>query len=464
MKTVLLIDEDQAFRATLAEWLARERWQVIEAANGDLGLGFIQLHQPAIVICDLLMPRCNGFRLCRIIRKLPEAEQPKIIISSGRGYPGDRLTALEAGADEYLVKPVVEGQLLKLLEQLTAVGYQRAPVQSRIPVSAASGATVVHPGGERPKLEAEGPPTRIKFWGVRGSIPTPGPTTVHYGGNTTCVEVRADGEIIILDAGSGLRLLGQSLVAEFKDQPIQVTMLITHTHWDHIHGFPFFLPAYNPRNRIHIVGFEGSREGLQTVLASQMESPYFPISMRQMEGHITIQELTDMKFCVGRVEIEAVFANHPGICVGYRINTSKGSIVFLPDNEPYQRLRGQGTGEVTAASLAYARAQDEKLIEFIRDADVLIIDSQYDDAEYQEHVGWGHGCLDDVVTLALIAGVKQLFLFHHDPNHSDEQITHMVNWARDLVTMHGDSLPIEGAREGVEVVLNPVVEPANQTA
>ena len=147
MKTVLLIDEDPAFRATLAEWLARERWQVIEAANGDLGLGFIQLHQPAIVICDLLMPRCNGFRLCRIIRKLPAAEQPKIIISSGRGYPGDRLTALEAGADEYLVKPVVEGQLLKLLEKLTAPGYQRAPVQSRIPVTAVAGTNVIHTGG-----------------------------------------------------------------------------------------------------------------------------------------------------------------------------------------------------------------------------------------------------------------------------------------------------------------------------
>ncbi len=459
MKTVLLIDEDPAFRSLLADWLIRERWQVVEAANGDLGLGFIQIHQPAIVICDLLMPRCNGFRLCRIIRKFPAAEQPKIIISSGRGYPGDRLTALEAGADEYLVKPVVEGELLQLLARLTEVGYQRAPIPARIPVEPASAASLVRAGGERPDLDPAGPPTTIKFWGVRGSIPTPGPATVHYGGNTTCVEVRADGEILILDAGSGLRTLGQSLVTEFQNQPIQVTLLITHTHWDHIHGFPFFIPAYNPRNRIHILGFEGSREGLQTVLASQMESPYFPVTMQQMAGHITIQELTELKFCIGRVEIEAFFANHPGICVGYRINTSKGSIVFLPDNEPYQRLRGQGTGEVTAASLAYARAQDQKLIEFIRDADVLIIDSQYDDAEYQKHVGWGHGCLDDVVTLALIAGVKQLFLFHHDPNHSDEQITRMVNWARDLVTMHGDTLPVEAAREGVEIVLTPIVEP-----
>ncbi len=455
MRTVLLIDEDQAFRATLAEWLTREGWRVIEAANGDLGLGFIRMHRPTIVICDLLMSRCNGFRLCRIVRELPELEQPKVIISSGRGYPGDRLNALEAGADEYLVKPVVERELLRLVERLSVPGYQRAPVPARIPVTAASDATCIVAGGERPTITPHGPPTTIKFWGVRGSIPTPGPTTVYYGGNTTCVEVRADGEILILDAGSGLRLLGQSLVEEFKGQPIELTLLITHTHWDHIHGFPFFIPAYNPRNRIHILGFEGASEGLHSVLASQMESPYFPVTMEEMAGHITIQELTELKFSIGRVEIEAVFANHPGICVGYRINTSKGSIVFLPDNEPYQRLRGQSKGDISAASLGYARAQDQKLIEFIRDADVLIIDSQYDDTEYQQHVGWGHGCLDDVVTLALIAGVKKLFLFHHDPNHSDEQIFRMVNWARDLVAMHGDSLPIEAAREGVEIILKP---------
>src|SRR3981081_1743639 len=119
-------------------------------------------------------------------------------------------------------------------------------------------------------------PARLKFWGVRGSIPVPGPTTVRYGGNTSCVEVRADGEIIILDAGSGIRPLGEALAAEFRGHSIEITILITHTHWDHIQGFPFFLPAYDARNRVHILGYEGARAGLAATLAGQMESPYFP--------------------------------------------------------------------------------------------------------------------------------------------------------------------------------------------
>ena len=189
-----------------------------------------------------------------------------------------------------------------------------------------------------------------------------------------------------------------------------------------------------------------------------MESPYFPVSMRQMPGHISFEELRDLDFNIGRVRVRAAFANHPGICVGYRLFTSCGSIVYLPDHEPYSRLRSSpdSTAQTSSEPFAYARRQDEKLVEFIKGAEVLIIDSQYDDAEYKDHVGWGHGCLDDVVTLALVAGVKQLFLFHHDPGHHDAQVSRMVDWARKLVAMHGESLVVEAAREGLEVVLNPV--------
>src|SRR5205814_429419 len=153
--------------------------------------------------------------------------------------------------------------------------------------------------------------TVVKFWGVRGSIPTPGQTTVFFGGNTSCVEVRADGEIIILDAGSGIRPLGEALAAEFGGQPIELTLLITHTHWDHIQGFPFFMPAYEARNRVHILGYEGARAGLAATLAGQMESPYFPIALKQMPGNIVIEELKDMTFNVGKIRVDACFSNHP---------------------------------------------------------------------------------------------------------------------------------------------------------
>src|ERR1700736_2300708 len=153
-------------------------------------------------------------------------------------------------------------------------------------------------------------PARLKLWGVRGSLPLPGPGTVRYGGNTSCVEVRADGEIIVLDAGTGIRALGLALDKEFGPQTIKLTLLITHTHWDHIQGLPFFSPAYNSKNLIRIMGYEGARAGLGAILAGQMETPFFPVGLHELQSHLAIEELKDMEFHIGNVGGEAKFANN----------------------------------------------------------------------------------------------------------------------------------------------------------
>ena len=278
--------------------------------------------------------------------------------------------------------------------------------------------------------------TRIRFWGVRGSIPTPGPTTVHYGGNTSCVEVRADGQLIILDAGTGLRLLGRQLLAEFDGRPLDLTLLLTHTHWDHIQGLPFFMPVYEPRNHVRILGYEGARHGLEVVLTGQMESPFFPVGLREVPANVRIEELKTQSFRLGPVRVQAGAAHHPGKCVGYRLLTSAGSIAFFPDNELYPE-----------------KAQNRPMIKFLHGTDVLIMDTQFDADEYQQHTGWGHGCLDAVVALALQAGVKTLFLFHHDPNHDDKKVSQMLAHARKLVAARKGALKVRAAREGMVVDL-----------
>jgi phosphoribosyl 1,2-cyclic phosphodiesterase/DNA-binding NarL/FixJ family response regulator len=461
MKTVLVIDDDRGARLVLQWAFKKAGWRVLQAEDGEVGLAMIAEHKPEVVVCDLMMPRCNGFQVCRAIRaRTDKVRETKILISTASTYATDRQNAFEAGADDYLTKPIDPEEMLRLVKQLTSGGPSGTTFQFRKDQQPRNDFDTTSSSKPSPDQ-----PVRVKFWGVRGSLPTPGPATAYYGGNTACVEVQADGERIILDAGTGIRPLGLEWMARYPDEPLAVTVLITHTHWDHIQGFPFFIPAYNPRNRIRILGYEGARKGLEQTLASQMESPYFPISMQEMPGHISIQELKPLEFTIGPIKVQAQFVNHPGICVGYRLKTSAGSIAFIPDNEPFLRLKSQ-TGIMTEkeaeAQLEYARSQDQKLVEFLRDVDILILDAQYDEQEYLKHVGWGHSCTDDAVNFALQAGVKQLFLFHHDPGHDDTRIAQMASHGRQIATAAGGKLKVEAAREGVEVQLQakPAYKPA----
>ncbi len=443
MKTVLVIDDDLAFRSLIAFALQEAGWNVLEAGDGDAGLDLALRHRPVAVVCDLLMPRRNGFQFCRAIRNQEsQLGRPRILVMTGSRYASDRENAMEAGADDYFVKPFRTTDLLERLAQ-TVGGESMA-------LSPAPGAASPSRG-----------PARLKFWGVRGSIATPGPGTLHYGGNTSCVEVRTDGEIIVLDAGTGIRHLGLSLMAEFGESPLHLTILISHTHWDHIQGFPFFIPGYSQRNRIRILGYEGARRGLEITLASQMESPYFPISLQQMASHITVQELRDLSFSVGPVPVKAAFLNHPGVCTGYRIFTCGGSISYLPDVEPYARACAGMVANGEAVMPDYARMQEQRLIDFIEGTDVLIVDCQYDAAEYDQHVGWGHSSVDDSVAMAIKAKAKRLFTFHHDPDHSDEKVGQMVERGRRLAAEQGSNLIVDGAREGLEVVLQNVRSAVN---
>lgn len=434
MHSALIIDDDADYRALISELLRADGWQVWDADSGERGVELAREHRPRVVVCDLLMPRGNGFQVCRILRSDPQFRATRIVVTTGRAYDSDRKAAIEAGADEYLIKPFEMPALIQLLHRLAESSSISA------------------------NLSAAGPAetgVRLKFWGVRGSIPTPGPATVQYGGNTSCVELRADGQVIVLDAGTGLRPLGRELAREFKDQPLYLNLLLSHTHWDHIQGLPFFEPLYHPNNRIRVLGYEGARSGLFKVLSSQMESPFFPVALKELPSNVEIDELRDMDFQLGNVRVQAYFANHPGICVGYRLTTREGSIAYFPDNEPPHRM--QHRPSLAAADEAtqrnFAEHESRKFAEFLRDVDVLILDSQYDAEEYTRHEGWGHGCVDDVVQIAVEAGVKRLFLFHHDPDHDDAKVTAMTLHAQQLAAKLNSPLKIEAAREGLVVML-----------
>ncbi|MBN2506382.1 MAG: MBL fold metallo-hydrolase [Verrucomicrobia bacterium] len=431
MNSVLLIQQDEPDREALARHLRHAGWHVWECSTREEGLALARQHRPAVVLWHATTQGEDRFELCRDLRSDPGLAGVRIIVVRGGGQADDQPLAMASGADAFATAPVAPADLVRLITLLAVPSP-----------GAADSANAAHE-------------TVVRFWGVRGSIPAPGRGTLEYGGNTSCIEVRADGEIIVLDSGSGIRLLGHELASEFKVRPLRLTILITHTHWDHIQGFPFFLPAYDRKNHIRILGHEGARESLTRIFSLQMEGPFFPIDFKELPGHIVIEELQNGEFSIGRVRVRTVFTNHPGACLGYRLTTDQGTIAYLPDNEPCYLVHPQARaqlGELGRGSSA-AQAQEDLTREFIRGAEVVILDSQYDAREYKSRMGWGHGCVDDVVRLAIQAEVQRLYLFHHDPDHDDAKIASMVDQARSLAAAHKSPIVIEAAREGGQCTL-----------
>ena len=286
----------------------------------------------------------------------------------------------------------------------------------------------------------------VKFWGTRGSIPTPASWTRVYGGNTSCVEVRFGETIFVCDAGSGIRELGKDLM-ERKPQPPVLHLLITHTHWDHIQGFPFFAPVYTPSMRIHVYGQELNDNNAYGLLSGQMSSDYFPVSFRDLGATILADHLEGGRKIIEGVEVRSFKLNHPGGCHGYAFAAGGRKIVYATDNEIELQPGDVFPDPDNSGPL---RRAPESLVESVRDADLLVMDAQYDDPEYATKKGWGHSSCFSVTDLAIQAKVKNLALFHHDPESTDLAIDEKVELCRMRAARHGADLKISAAREGVE--------------
>lgn len=288
----------------------------------------------------------------------------------------------------------------------------------------------------------------LKFWGVRGSIPTPGPSTVRYGGNTPCVELRlSDDNFFVLDAGSGLRELGLKLLKSGK--PIKSHIFISHMHWDHIQGIPFFVPALLPGNDFIFHGAEESYKTLEEILANQMNPINFPIEMNEMASSLKFEPLFEDSYTIDGINLETIYLNHPGSTLGYKFYINTKSIIYISDNEPYPNPPNDN-----ADDLGYVEDANQKLFEFVKNADILIHDAQYTPEEYKNRVQWGHSPYDFTVNVALKAKVKQLVLYHHDPVHDDAFVDEMLYSAQKISRDAGGELEIISAREGLQISLD----------
>jgi phosphoribosyl 1,2-cyclic phosphodiesterase len=407
MKKVVVVDDDPGILEFIT-YALKNTFSVHTAGDGAAGLELVKKERPDLVILDLLMPKMHGFEVCKKIKEDAELKATKVLISSSKSYVHDINTAKSAGADMYIVKPYELSSLLWKVEEL--IGGIKTPLT-------------------------------LKFWGTRGSIPSPGSQTQKYGGNTPCTELRVGDMLMIIDAGSGIRELGNSLMKEFKGRPIEGHIFIGHTHWDHIQGLPFFTPLYLPQNKFTIYGVHGTTQPFGEVLSNQMSPTYFPVSMKDLAAKLNVIELSKVTN-IGPVKVSYHYLNHPGITVGFRIETKDWVVSYISDHEPYGRLNEKGE---------FSDKEDAEVARFVAGSDLLISEAQYTEEEYKSKRSWGHSTFKDVLDLALKAKVKKLALFHHDPTHTDEQMDRFMADCEKYLKEKQVDLTCFGAQEGLTV-------------
>jgi phosphoribosyl 1,2-cyclic phosphodiesterase len=270
----------------------------------------------------------------------------------------------------------------------------------------------------------------VRFWGVRGSTPTPQAENLRYGGNTSCVEVRINGQVYVFDCGTGFRNLGKQLIKEAKGKAIYAHIFLSHFHWDHIQGIPFFTPLYTSEDNYFFFHSSSRTRGLQRAIEEQMSDPYFPVDMSEMAAHRNFYDIEEDRVAFDECVIQSMWLNHPQGCLGYRIETEDKVVVYATDNEPGHPVF------------------DKNVRKLAEGADVLIYDAQYLPDQYEAYKrGWGHSHWREAVNIVMESGAKELVLFHHDPEHDDACIDSIVHTASEHYPR------VRAASEGMEIKL-----------
>ena len=410
MKTVLVVDDAPSALTIASKRLQAEGIRTLTADNGAEGLRMTKEHRPDVVVLDLMMPGMHGYTLIQEIRNDPNLNHVRILVTSAKTYSSDIERTRRLGADRYLSKPYDLQAFWDTIAEL--LGETR-------------------------------PPFTIRFWGTRGSIATPGQATNKYGGNTACTEVRCGEQLLILDAGTGLRVLGLSLLREFQQRAIQGHIFVGHTHWDHIQGFPFFAPAFNSGNEFTIYSVHGAEKPLHKVFRGQMDNDYFPVLLSEMKAKLNFFEL-ESEVHVGETHVSFIFLNHPGLAVGFRISFAGRSLVYISDHETFGRLSPQG---------ASPNPLDVDIERFAENADLLISEAQYTEEEYLQKKGWGHSTFLDVLARAAQAKVKRLAIFHHDPSHDDAFLDQIQEFCQKTIVDRNYGFSCLLAQEGTSIEL-----------
>ncbi len=419
----ILIGEDTVEIAHLMRrTLERRGYEVHCTFDGESCLAEARSHPPDLLILDIMMPKMHGIDVLRAVNADPALESVPVLICTAKDYETEREKAELYGAKGVLAKPFYRSELLRAVEGLLGTP------------SAGDAAGDTEGGAE----EEEAPPpytpspgldqASFTLWGARGSIPTPGPRFLRHGGNTSCLSVIVEDECFIFDAGSGIRELGLHLL---EHPPRAIHLFITHTHWDHIQGFPFFAPAYLAGARITVYGAQGFGKDLRRLFQGQLDRDYFPVRMEDMKADIRFRTLPDGPVALDPASVSWEFVQHPGATVGYKIQVDGKTVAWVPDNE---FLLGY-TGDPSALDRTHPRVQPfEHVIRFLEGVDLAIHEGQYTPAEYPAKIRWGHSSIANAALLMKLAGVRRWVVTHHDPLHDDAFLEGKLNLTRRILS------------------------------
>jgi phosphoribosyl 1,2-cyclic phosphodiesterase len=396
----LIVDDDEEILHLFKILLEQEGHEVTGVSSSIQALKVIPQIQPDCILSDLMMPELDGLELFEHVKKIEDIKKPKFIIITVKQYDFDRRRALKAGIDGFICKPI---NPVSFLSEIYAI------------------------------IESE---MIIKFWGVRGTLPVPGKETVRYGGNTNCVTLEIGKHFFIFDAGTGIKALSNYLMQQ-NIFPISAKIFITHPHYDHINGFPFFVPFYMKDNEFEIFGPKNSGIDIQKSLEGQMDCIYFPITMKEFLSTVNFRNVSEESFYIDDICITTMYLNHPGKCVGYQIKYKNKIFCYVTDNEiPLEN------------SPAYSQFDIDRLIKFIQNADLVVIDATYDDKQFSKKIFWGHSSVSRVIDIVDEAKVKHVCLYHHDPDQTDKDIDMKLEHAQLLLKERKSNTVCTAPHEG----------------